>query len=172
MKRFYFILVLTMGVQILYGQTGRLPFYYPDGKKYNGKAANMEQISKELEPQGRVLIVAPFTDDGDYLTTIGYKLFTNKPLWVLTQTPEKIKEAIEVFSIEEFFESYKFELELEKGIKARTLTDAFILETLGQPNKRTKYFDNSIEFQNWTYDIHNLELTLKKGIVTAYIRSN
>jgi len=108
--------------------------------KYQGNARSIGEIDKEVESNGRVYTFTPFMKEGDNLTTIGYKLFTDKPLWILTRRPERIDEALTKFSLSEFLTSYQFEITLGRHIKSKNLDDAFILETLGQPTKRTKYF--------------------------------
>lgn len=68
--------------------------------------------------------------------------------------------------------SWKFEFDLENWIKKGLLTDIFVLETLGQPDNRTKYFDSNISFENWTYEELSLVLKLKKGIVTGFVKQD
>jgi len=164
------LVFLIIGQIRCLGQDKLLPFYYPDGTKYKGTARNIGQINKELEKLGRVYIVTPYTDNGDYLTSVGYILFTDKPLWVLTDSPDKIKDAITRFDLPEFLASWKFEFELENHVKKGVLTDLFILETLGAPTNRTKYFDHNLSVEVWSYESLSLVLTLKRGIVTGYTK--
>lgn len=169
MRKIYtLVFLISMSLTASYAQS--LGFYYPDGKKYLGQAKNIAQLNKELEDHGRVYRVAPLADDGDVVTSVGYKLFTSTPLWVMTDDPKKVPKALEKFDLDEFLTSWKMETELEAHIKKGTLSDIFILETLGGPNSRQKYFDANIEFERWTYNNLDLMLTFKKGIVVSYIR--
>lgn len=169
MKTILLLFILLTGQLNSFGQDKPLTFYYPDGTKYKGTAKTIAQISKELEEHGRVYVDIQSSSEDEF-TTVGYKLFTNKPLWILTDKPDKLKVAITKFDLNEFLTSWEFESELEKYIKKGLLSDIFILETLGGPTDRKKYFDSSVEFENWTYDNLSITLTLKKGIVTSYIR--
>jgi hypothetical protein len=163
--------VLLAGQFNTFGQDKPLTFYYPDGTKYKGTAKNIAQINKELEEQGRVYVDIQ-SSSTDNFTTVGYKLFTNKPLWILTDNPDKVNDAITRFDLNDLMTSWKFESELEKYIKKGVLTDIFILETLGPPTNQAKYFDSNIAVENWTYDNLSLTLTLKKGIVTSYVKQD
>jgi hypothetical protein len=169
-SKFLPLLVLTVWTTVASAQ---LPFYYPDGRPYKRQAVNMNDINKDFDNCGRVKIETPFCSQepgADCLTSVGYKLFTDTPLWVLTNSPEKIPEAVKAFNVREYLLSWEFESDLETFIKKKCLTDAFILKTLGAPDDRSKYFSQSIEFENWYYEPLGLKLTLTKGIVTSYTK--
>lgn len=70
--KLFLLFWLILGQSNLFGQEEPLKFYYPDGSKYKGKAKNIGQINKELEPQGRVYFFCPYADDKDFDTTVGY----------------------------------------------------------------------------------------------------
>lgn len=153
--------------------SAQLPFYYPDGKPYKRKAVNINDINSDFGPCGLVKLHTPFCSDqpsADCLTTVGYKLFSNTPLWVLTEEPDRIPDAIRAFDVRKYLLSWEFEFDLKAFIEKKCLTDAFILETLGPPDDRSKYYSQSLEFENWDYKALRLTLTLQKGIVTAYIK--
>lgn len=154
--------------ELVFGQTLNSLMYYPDGKKYKGTAKTIGELNKQLEKRGRVYVYNPFPEDN--FTMVGYKLFTDKPLWVMTEDTAKILPAAKSLGLDEFFQSSMFEIELQSAIKKRVLDDAFILETLGQPQQKEKYFDKDIALENWKYTSLGLSLTLKSGIVISYIK--
>src|SRR5690606_13455699 len=63
-------------------------------------------------PCGLVKLHTPFCSDqpsADCLTTVGYKLFSNTPLWVLTEEPDRIPDAIRAFDVRKYLLSWEFE---------------------------------------------------------------
>ncbi len=157
---------VSIGQIECFGQGDSAGFYYPDGANYKGDANNIGQINAELEENGRVYILSPYADT---LMMVGYKLFTDKPLWVLTENPSIINNALGKFDLADFMESWEFEFELKKHIEEEVLSDIFIIETLGGPTSRVKYFDKNTELEIWTYDELLLSLTLRDGVVVSYI---
>ncbi|MEJ6748665.1 MAG: hypothetical protein QNK60_01900 [Flavobacteriales bacterium] len=99
-------------------------------------------------------------------------MFTKHPIYVATTDVTKIQLAIASFNLEKFFDSYDFEMELETNITEGTLTDLFIIETLGHPDNKSKYYDKEVEFKNWTYSDLGVTLQFINGIVTSYIITN
>src|ERR1700756_4849228 len=146
------IIILLLIVTCVESYAQKLQKYYPDGKKYMGKANTIGELNKELEEKGRVY----------------YHLFTNKPLWVETADSTKIDSAINSFNLKVFFESSEFERLLEQNVEKKTLTKNFIIETLGQPDKKTQFIENSINMENWTYTTLGVTLKLKAENIISY----
>jgi hypothetical protein len=147
--------------------------YLSNGKHFEGKPGRtIGDISKELNENNVYLHTYTFKiDDTVKFALVAFRLFTDIPLWLLgINDSSQIQSAIKTFDLEEFLTSWKFESELEKYIKKGTLTDIFILETLGPPNNKSKYFDVNIQIELWTYSRLGVILTLKNGIVTSYIK--
>ena len=156
------LILITLSIEI-YSQ--ELQFYYPDGKKYTGKAKSIGELNNELEERGRIYYHL-FESNGDF-TSVGFKLFTNKPIWVQTKDSTKIDSAILSFDLNKFF-TYDFERELESNVKEKTLTKDFILETLGQPDRKIKIGENISNIENWTYTALGVRLKFDSESLVSY----
>ena len=148
--------------------------YYPDGKKYTGEANTINQLNKVFEENGLCYTHMPagesHPDFEDDYTLVAFKLFTNKPLYVITENPNKIQKAINSFDIDKFFDSYHFEMALESYIDKGNLFDLFILETLGTPSKQSTYYEKDVRIDRWSYSELGVTLTFKNGIATSYYK--
>lgn len=169
MNRIKVLIAVIFLSKLTFGQSLNSLMYYPDGKKYKGVAKTIGELNKQLEKHSRVYVYSPIADDN--LTLVGYKLFTSEPLWILTDDTTKIKNALRSFELNEFLHSWKFEFELKSYIKKAVLNDLFILETLGQPDGKTKYYDKDVQFESWNYASLGLSLNFKKGIVSSYTKT-
>jgi hypothetical protein len=164
------LVVLFAFQSIALSQDDPLKFYYPDGRLYTGTAKTMNDISGELEDHGRVYVHHVKTSDKDELLYVGYKLFTTEPLWILATNDSRIPVALELFDLQAFFNSRDFISSLEKFIKKGTLTDIYVLQSLGQPTKKTRSFANNEATETWIYESPSVSLMLKDGIVKGYSR--
>ena len=162
------LLILLCLPMIGFGQDKQI-IYYPDGKAYKGTGKTFNQLNSEFAESGPIYNYTP-NIEGFY--TVGFKLFTKQPIYVATTDVTKIQSAIAGFNLERFFNSYDFEMELETHIDEGALTDLFIIETLGQPDNKSKYYDKEIEFKDWTYSDLGVTLQFINGIVTSYITTN
>ena len=169
MKRTIITIVCLLLITSVFSQKKTITFY-PDGKPYKGESNTIGQLKAEFEDQGRVYLFAPYTDQDDYLTSIAFKLFTDEPLWVLIEDSTQIPQAIKCFNLNEFFQSWKFDYELIHYIKEGTLSDIFIIQTLGQPDRKTKSFDENIQVDSWFYMDLGVTLKFRNGIVTGFIK--
>lgn len=162
----YLLVLLSLISACAFGQGS---YYYPDGKPIPKtiKFKNINELNKHFDPHGRVYVdVMP----SEKITSIGYKLFTNNALWVLCEDTTGIRDAIANFDLEKFLSGYQAEMAIEKHIKTKTLTDIFILETLGPPSWRDKVADANLSKEAWGYDKLKLNLHFSGGIVTSYRR--
>lgn len=164
-------MIALLNVSAFYGRLNSL-MYYANGKKYTGAAKNIGELNKEFDKYDRIYVYNPEGKEFiDNLTRVGFKLFTDNPFWVITKDSTNIQKAINSFDLKEYFNSsWRFQFDLENHIKEGTLTDLFILETLGAPNDKSKYFDGIITIENWQYSRFGVTLTLKNGIVVSYIK--
>lgn len=147
-------------------------FYYPDGKPYKRKCKNILDINNDFDTYGRIRIEIPYCGDSvnqNCFITVGYKLFTDDALWVLSDDPKKVTDAAKTFNLDEYLHSWAFDNDLKNFIKKKSLTDIFILETLGPPSDRIKYVDADHETERWTYEDLDLSLTFRDGIVYSFI---
>jgi len=143
--------------------------YTPDGQQYDGDKHTLEHISIEMEPEGRVYHYSPFIAAGDDITTIGFMLFTDSALWVMTHKPHLIDSAISLFDKRQFFESPEFSIALNAFINKGVLTKEFIRQTLGEPTHKRNFITKTGNFDRWAYPQYNLDLILEQGVVTHYI---
>jgi len=165
MKRAVVLLLLFVCATVSNAQN---LFYYPDGKKYIGKAKTINDINKELAKGLPVYKHFPRIKD-DY-SAVGFKMFTDIPIWVITEHPKRIKEYINSFDLSEFLHSWEFEFEIEMCIEKGNLTDIYLLESLGRPDKKTKLGTAKITLEEWYYSNFGISFYLTDGIVTSYIK--
>lgn len=171
MKRTYLLIVVIVASFLyLHGQDTIPYFYTPDGKRIPETFGTIGKLNLAMEEHGRVFSFTQENNTGNF-EIVGFKLFTNIPLWIYCYDPNNIKSLINSFNIEEFLHSWKLEFELKSYIKKGTLSDIFILQTLGQPNNKATYFDKQIQVANWTYSNLGVTLVLKNGIVSSYIKT-
>ena len=143
--------------------------YFPDGTKYSGSHHALEQINEDLEEKGRVYHYTPFVNQGDEITTVGFVLFTDSALWVLTHNPALIDSAINHFDVEEFYNSPEFKIELDAFIGNGTLPDDFIMKTWGEPLKKRTFITKEGELHRWYYNNHGVDLIFKDGVVVHHL---
>ncbi|WP_299798540.1 hypothetical protein [uncultured Maribacter sp.] len=170
MRKLITLLFTIFFLNFSFGQN-KLKFYMGDGTEYSGTGKNINQLNNEVEEHGRVYTYDADLKDGNSMTMVGFKLFTNEPLWVLTDDKSSIQEGIDSYNIDDFLSSYQCEMEIEKFIEKGSLTDIFILETLGQPNKKSKYYDQDIQIDLWTYRDIGTTFSFRKGIVKSYTKT-
>jgi hypothetical protein len=141
--------------------------YFPDGSKYKGKSKNINQLNAELFKN--IPIYDYFTQDGDDYPVVGFKLFTNKALWIMTKHPNNIKKYIAKFNLSDFFEGWEFEEALKKGIEKKYITDIYIAETLGKPDKRISIGDANKSIEQWDYDQYRVSLFFENSLLVRYL---
>jgi hypothetical protein len=165
MKKVFLLVLLVTSVNFLRAQNH---FYLPDGTKYSGKAKTINQINAELAKSLPVYVFLGGTETDD--AVVGYKMFTNKPIWVITKNPKRIQEYILKFSLEAFLHSWEFTSGIEKCIKERTLTDRYLLQSLGKPDKKITLGDATTTLEEWQYHSLSISLFLTNGVVTRYLK--
>lgn len=170
MKKHLLIVIIVLIYTELSAQSNGLKFYNTNGTPYKRDCKNISDINKDFDKHGRIKTYFAKCDSVDCGIAIGFKLFTKEPLWALIDNPDKIKKVIDSFWFNQYLQGWEFESDLEKFIKKGVLSDSYIIETLGAPDKRAKLFSNNISFETWKYIDLNIELTLKGGIVVGYIK--
>lgn len=162
------ILLLTIT-----GYTQQLKFWYPDGRPYKRVCKNINDINKDFDSMGRIKSFAPFCGevDTDCFTHVGYKLFTDTPLYVMAESSEVAKKACEkgYFVLSEYLEGHDFEMDLDRFLSQKSITEGFILETLGVPDIKRRYSDGNTAIENWTYK-NLIILTFHNSILHSYVR--
>ena len=163
-------LVLLSSIKLL-AQPNDMLFYYPDGKPYKRLCTSIVDINADFDKEGRIRTFSPMCWDSakyDCFTVIGYKLFTDQPLWVFTNSDEDITKLVKSFDYQKYLGSPHFYYDLNEHVKKRTLTEGFILETLGSPNNIDIDGNDDRETKNWTYAKLGVVLIFKDGLVTGY----
>ena len=162
------LLILLCLPILIFAQDKKIVFY-GDGTPYEGTELTINQLNDKFEKYGRVYSFNPEIE-GFY--TVGFKLFTNEILYVATEDITKLDSAVSKFNLNDFFNSYVFEMYLETYIEEGTLYDLFIIETLGPPNEKSKYYDQEIEIKTWIYLDLGVSLTFIDGILKSYIKTD
>jgi len=147
-----------------YAQQAHL--YYPNGERYKGDHHSIEQISHDFEDKARVYHYSPFVAGGDEVTTVGFLLFTDSAMWVLTRNPAHIDSAINHFDLDKFYDSREFQIELDAFIANESLNEEFIIKTLGEPASKREFVGREGKFDRWEYKKLSLYLILEDGVVT------
>lgn len=141
-------------------------FYYPDGSPIETNANSINDVHAEFFPN-----IPSYTHIGSLEAVQGdviFKLFTDEPLFFVTNQPEEIPEIIDSFDLQEFLNSWQLTNEIEAHIEDG-LTDLFMLETLGPPNDKTTTSDGSTRIEQWYYEPYNLTLFFTNGSVSRYV---
>lgn len=162
-------LVLLSHVTLL-AQSNDMLFYYPDGKPYKRLCTGIADISADFDKEGRIKTFSPMCWDSaryDCFTVIGYKLFTDQALWVFTNSDEDITKLARSFDYQKYLGSSSFYLDLNDHIKKRTLTEGFILETLGSPDRIDGDGNDDRGTKSWTYAKLGVVLIFEDGLVAA-----
>lgn len=162
-------LVLLRPVTLL-AQLNDMLFYYPDGKPYKRVCTSIADINADFDKEGRIKTFSPMCWDSakyDCFTIIGYKLFTDQPLWVFTNSDEDITKLVRSFDYQKYLVSSNFYSDLNDHVKKRTLTEGFILETLGSPDKIDGGRDVDRVVTSWIYVKLGVLLIFEDGLVTA-----
>jgi hypothetical protein len=160
----YFLFLVSITV---FAQPKNL-IYYPDGKLYVGKSETIHQLNEEFAKGIPVYIF--HTKSKDDFTTVGFKMFTNKPIWVITKNPEHIQKYVNEFNLLDFLNSWEFKFEIDRCIEKRNLTDLFLLQSLGKPDKKIIYGESKNTIEEWQYYSLGISLLITNSIVTRYIK--
>src|SRR5687768_3383691 len=171
MKTFLLVVMSLLITIRSHAQFNDMVFYYQDGKPYVRACTSIVDINNDFDKAGRIKTISPICWDSvryDCFIVIGFKLFTDQPLWVFTNSSEDIKQLTRTFDYDAYLKSYEFEHDLKQHISKKTLTGVFILETLGPPNKQVKSEGRPDSLERWYYDDLRVILTLKNGFVLSY----
>lgn len=173
MRKLLLVTILLLKTWPSFAQPDDMLFYYPDGKPYKRPCKTIADINADFDSEGRIRTFSPMCWDSaryDCFVVIGYKLFTDQPLWVFTNSYENITEFVKTFNYQQYLGGPHFDHDLKDHITRRTLTDNFILEAFGVPNETDRIDDVNGEKEYWTYVERGLILTFEDGLVTAYQR--
>lgn len=173
MKQVFLLAVLLLRMWPTVAQSTDMLFYYPDGKPYKKACRTISDINADFDNDGRIGTFSPMCWDSaryDCFVVIGYKLFTDRPLWVFTNNRRKIPEFLSAFDYTKYLESTHLDSDFKDHIIKKTLTDEFIMETFGLPNRIDRNPDIHVEREHWVYLKPAIMLTFEDGLVIAYQR--
>lgn len=156
-------------VACVYGQKTNI--YLPNGEKYATDHRTLEQINKSFESRGRVHQFSPFAEQGDFKTTVGYHLFTDSALYVITENPSKIDEALKLFDLNAYTNTHNFKIELESFIEQKVLDRDYIQLTLGTPDHKSFYTTKLGQLERWRYSHLGIDLIVENDVVTHFMDS-
>ena len=142
--------------------------YLPNGtmKKFPPNTT-FGEIEKTFEPMQR--ITSYYCECGE-ITQVCYKFFTKEPLFIITKKPECIKKCLKSFNFKKFMRSLLVEIDIKRYMEEKTLTDLYILETLGHPDDLKKDVTGANEYELWFYNDYNLVLKILNGYVIGFMR--
>jgi hypothetical protein len=136
--------------------------------RYSGKAKTINQLNRELAKSTPVYVFN-LGEETDY-TVVGFRMFTDKPIWVITKHPKQIQDYISKFSLSDFLQGWEFTFEIEKCIKEHNLTDLYLLQSLGRPDKKITLGDSKTTIEEWQYHSLGVSLFLTNGVVSRYLK--
>jgi len=143
--------------------------YLPNGTpKEFPKNSTVGEIQKAFDPQERFTMDICKYDE-EYVV-VYYKFFTNKPLFIITDTKKYLKKSLKHFNFSKYMRGPLVEIDLKRYMKKRLLTDLYALETLGKPDDLKKNVTGDIEYELWFYNNYNLILKILNGYVIGFMR--
>jgi hypothetical protein len=159
-----FLFIITIITISLKGQVFK--FYTTDGKLI-GRLEDMSinNVNKKLGVRYTHVDSNQDTISNTF-HMVGYSMLSNNPSWIYTDNPKKIDSLIGLFDYDRYLNSWRLEMDLDKLIKLKALTDIYLIENLGKPSGKTKTSDGRLMSEMWTYD--NMELTLFINNSRAY----
>jgi hypothetical protein len=104
----------------------------------------------------------------DFYGRVFFRLFTDTPLYVFTNHPERIKKYISMHSLEKYYHSLGFLWDLNKRIEKKDLTINYVLKTIGQPNKREQKIITEKVTEILYYNRYNIRLIFIDGIFGSF----
>ena len=152
--------------------------YLPSGEKcpLEKTGINMNETSKFFEPKKRTWFTwynGYYKDI--YKGTVVLKAFTREPLYIVfddknEHTSQEVKDLIEKADYDFYFGEYNsgLKMDLQKFIKAKTITDTFLLETLGSPTKSYESYYNGKTVMVMDYSYLRIKIYLLNSIAFAY----
>lgn len=166
MKPLLFLLSIIILNLSVYAQD----FYTSDGKKAT-TPANKKTVGDLLFKYNSTRLEHDYLTDkfnNDHEVEVFFKLFTNEPILIRCKHPENIKKYVSSFNLKNYFNSWQFESDLSYYIKAKTLTDIYVIKTLGQPDKKTKAVDANNTIETFFYNKLTTAITFTNSIATQY----
>lgn len=107
------------------------------------------------------------------LNTVYYNSFTNEPAFAFIYSGDSstMENMVENFDLQEYLNSYMFELDLRRILNSNSMSDLFIIERLGKPTKTTRYTsrgDYTSDF--YKYDDLRVILNFINNKLSSYYR--
>ncbi|CAI9680435.1 hypothetical protein HZQ11_12375 [Elizabethkingia anophelis] len=153
----------------------KISCYLPNGDKCpaNIVGINIYETTKYFEPRNRAWLAS--TKNKDYKCLIIYKSFTKEPLFVHTfdkqeHSAEEIINMINDTEFKYYFGDYNsgLKMDLQKYIDNRTLTDIFILDTLGSPTFSKESYQNGKSIRFMEYQGYGVRIWFSNSIGIGY----
>lgn len=115
--------------------------------------------------------VVDIEKNGNY-ESVGFKMLTKTPIWVITQQPKSIPQLIKSFNYSKYLSSSEVEMDLDRMIKDKALTDLYLSQSFGPPDNRVKSSDGNHTIELWQYSKIRLTIYFIDGIAYRYDRIN
>lgn len=144
--------------------------YLPDGSKLLTNNKSFGKILKDYEPEGRTTLHIPNSEVKDAVDMVYFKFLTKKPLIIITKDPSRIKDDINSFDFIDYMTGFLVEMDIEKYVEKKVLTDTYLLKTLGLPDKKPKDVTGNRTFELWYYYKYNLVFKILNSYVIGYLR--
>lgn len=170
MKTIILILVFFLTPDCISQETD-VRVYLPSGKELDTGEKVVREIIKDFEPKGMVSsYILCESCDKDKVMNIYFKFLTTKPLFIITDKPKCIKQCIDSYDFTYYMRSFLSEMDIERYVEKKVLTDIYLLKTLGLPDKKPKDVTVDRTFELWYYYKYNLVFKILNSYVVGYIR--
>jgi hypothetical protein len=104
----------------------------------------------------------------DFYGRVFFKLFTDTPLYVFTNHPERIKNYVSMFSLEKYYRSVGLMWDLNKRVEKKDLKKSYVTSHIGKPDKiELKMIDGKTN-EIIHYSRYSLRLFFIENILTNY----
>lgn len=144
-------------------------FYTPTGLAIFGKKD--EKIGEFKKRIGVGMTYMYLVKDGfGGIAQIDYKILSDSAVMVSTKHPESIKKYLKSFNFKQYMTTWRVEIDLEKLIEKKILTDKYVLNVWGTPNHVTKSSIQNDIIEIWHYTDYDLILAFINGFATSYKR--
>ncbi len=148
--------------------------YLPSGDKCPKEkniGKNMLDLNKKFEQKSRTYFLFPAGTSA----FVVFKSFSKEPLYILTNkkthsSKEEIKEMIENVDYQYYFGDYNsgLKMDLKKFIQNKSLTDLFILDTMGSPNESKETFRDGKSLRYMEFNKFGIRIYFSNSIAIAY----
>ncbi|WP_300669424.1 hypothetical protein [Soonwooa sp.] len=156
-------------------KANKINCYLPSGDKCPSDKVgiNILETNKYFAPKDRAWM--GYSKNKDYSGTVVLKSLTTDPLYVVVhdnkeKTPEEIKNYIDNVDLSSYFGSYNsgLKMDLKRMIKEKSLTDLYLLDTLGSPSKTYESFYNGKTVSVMDYSFKRIKIYLVNSVAVGF----